>query len=86
MRSSTLRRLQSCLDGSRFRARGRVCPDLGLLNFTLFVLLRRPMAAAALSLALMAALILLSQFKHGILLMTVNFLDIMIMISTASRS
>src|SRR5688572_17492835 len=50
----------------------------GFLNFALLALLRRPMAAAALTLALLAALILLSQFKHGILLMTVNFLDIMI--------
>ena len=50
----------------------------GLLNFALLVPLRRPMAAAALTLALMVALILLSQFKHGVLLMTVNFLDIMI--------
>ena len=50
----------------------------GLLNFALLVPLRRPMAAAALTLALMAVLIVLSQFKHGILLMTVNFLDIMI--------
>ena len=50
----------------------------GFLNFTLLVVLRRPMAAAALTLALMAGLIVLSQFKHGILLMTVNFLDIMI--------
>jgi phosphoglycerol transferase MdoB-like AlkP superfamily enzyme len=47
-------------------------------NFAFLVLLRRPMAAAALTLALMAALILLSQFKHGVVLMTVNFLDIMI--------
>jgi hypothetical protein len=50
----------------------------GFLNFTLLVVLRRPMAAAALTLGLMACLIVLSQFKHGILLMTVNFLDIMI--------
>lgn len=50
----------------------------GFLNFLLLVPLRRPMAAAALTLALMAGLIVLSQFKHGILLMTVNFLDIMI--------
>ena len=50
----------------------------GFLNFTLLVVLRRPMAAAALTLALMAGLIVLSQFKHGVLLMTVNFLDIMI--------
>ena len=50
----------------------------GFLNFMLLLPLRRPMAAAALTLALMTALILLSQFKHGVLLMTVNFLDIMI--------
>jgi phosphoglycerol transferase MdoB-like AlkP superfamily enzyme len=50
----------------------------GFLNFALLVPLRRPMAAAAVTLALMAILILLSQFKHGVLLMTVNFLDIMI--------
>jgi phosphoglycerol transferase MdoB-like AlkP superfamily enzyme len=50
----------------------------GLLNFAFLALLRRPMAAAALTLALMAALILLSQFKHGVVLMTVNFLDVMI--------
>ena len=36
------------------------------------------MVAAALSLALIAALILLSQFKHDILLMTVNFVDLMV--------
>jgi phosphoglycerol transferase MdoB-like AlkP superfamily enzyme len=50
----------------------------GLLNFVFLIPLRRPMAAAALTLSLMAALILLSQFKHSVLLMTVNFLDIMI--------
>ncbi len=50
----------------------------GLLNFVLLVPLRRPMAAAALTLALMVALILLSQFKHGVVLMTANFLDVMI--------
>ena len=50
----------------------------GLLNFLWLVALRRPMPAAALSLGLIAILILLSRFKHGVLLMTVNFLDIMI--------
>jgi hypothetical protein len=49
-----------------------------LLNFTFLLQVRRPMAAAALSLTLIAALIALSKFKHSILLMTVNFLDIMI--------
>jgi phosphoglycerol transferase MdoB-like AlkP superfamily enzyme len=50
----------------------------GFLNFALLILLRRPIAAAVVTLALMAILILLSQFKHGVVLMTVNFLDIMI--------
>jgi hypothetical protein len=50
----------------------------GLLNFTWLLLLRRPAAAAALSLAMIVVLILLSQFKHGILFMTVNFVDLMI--------
>ncbi len=50
----------------------------GLLNFVVLMLLRRPMAAAALTLLFMAVLILLSHFKHGVLLMTVNFLDILL--------
>src|SRR5687767_8870834 len=50
----------------------------GFLNFALLVPLRRPMVAGAVTLTLMAILILLSQFKHGVVLMTVNFLDIMI--------
>ncbi len=50
----------------------------GLLNFLLLVLVPRPMVAAALSLALIAVLLLLSQFKHDILLTTVNFVDLMV--------
>jgi hypothetical protein len=50
----------------------------GLLNFLWLIPLRRPAAAAALSLALIAVLILLSRFKHGVLLMTVNFLDLIL--------
>src|SRR5436190_17616353 len=50
----------------------------GLLNFVLLVALRRPMPAAALTLVAFAILVLLSRFKHDVLLMTVNFLDIMI--------
>ena len=50
----------------------------GLLNFVLLIALQRPMAAASLTLGLMVGLILLSRFKHGVLLMTVNFLDLMI--------
>jgi hypothetical protein len=50
----------------------------GLLNCGFLLLLRRPAVAAALSLALLTVLILLSQFKHDVLLMTVNFVDLMI--------
>ena len=50
----------------------------GLLNFLLLTLVARPMVAAALSLATLAVLILLSQFKHEILLTTVNFVDLMV--------
>jgi phosphoglycerol transferase MdoB-like AlkP superfamily enzyme len=50
----------------------------GILNFLGLIVLRRPAAAAALSLAMVLALIGLSLFKHDILFMTVNFLDLMI--------
>lgn len=50
----------------------------GLLNFLALLVLRRPLAAAALSLTFVVLLILLSRFKHGVLLMTVNFLDLWI--------
>ncbi len=50
----------------------------GLLNCCWLVLLRRPLPAAAISLALIVALILLSRFKHDVLLMTATFVDVMI--------
>jgi hypothetical protein len=50
----------------------------GLVNFLWLIVLRRPAAAAAISLVLVVVLVLLSRFKHDILMMTVNFLDIMI--------
>jgi hypothetical protein len=50
----------------------------GVLNFLWLALLRRPVAAAALSLAMIAVLIELSKLKHGVLFMTVNFIDLMI--------
>jgi hypothetical protein len=50
----------------------------GLLNFFWLVLLRRPLTAAALSLGLMVILIVLSQFKHGVLMMTATFVDLMV--------
>jgi hypothetical protein len=50
----------------------------GLLNFFWLAVLRRPAIAAALSLALIVALIQLSFFKYEKLLMTINFVDMMI--------
>ncbi len=49
-----------------------------MLNFFWLALLRRPAAAALISLAMIATLILLSQFKYDKLMMTVNFVDVMI--------
>src|SRR5499433_946643 len=48
------------------------------LNFFWLVLLRRPLTSAALSLALIVILIALSQFKHGALMMTATFVDVML--------
>jgi phosphoglycerol transferase MdoB-like AlkP superfamily enzyme len=50
----------------------------GFFNFCWIVLLRRPAVAAAISLAWLVLLILLSRFKLDVLLMTVNFVDLMI--------
>ena len=50
-----------------------------LLNFFWLAALRRPAVAALLSLALIVVLILLSQFKYDKLMMTVNFVDVMIL-------
>jgi len=50
----------------------------GLFNAVWIALLRRPAAAGAVSLALIALLIVLSQLKHSVLFMTVNFVDLMI--------
>src|SRR5882724_10992987 len=49
-----------------------------LLNSLWVLLLRRPAAAAALSLITIVVLILLSQFKQDVLIMTANFLDILL--------
>jgi hypothetical protein len=49
-----------------------------LLNCVWLLVLRRPAASAALSLVMLVALIVLSQFKHHTLLMTVNFVDLMV--------
>jgi len=49
-----------------------------LLNFFWLSLLRRPAVAGLLSLAMVVTLIVLSQFKYDKLMMTVNFVDLMI--------
>ena len=50
----------------------------GLANFFWLALLRRPAVAAALSLLLLVALILVSRLKYEIVWMTANFLDVWI--------
>jgi hypothetical protein len=50
----------------------------GLLNFTWLLLLRRPVIAAALSLAIVVIVILVSQFKFDITWMTITFMDVLI--------
>jgi Sulfatase len=48
------------------------------LNFVCLALMRRPIASGLISLSFIVALILLSQFKHEKLWMTVDFVDLMI--------
>ncbi len=50
----------------------------GSLNFFWLAVLRRPAISAALSLAIIVVLILLSRFKHDLLFMTVTFVDVMV--------
>src|ERR1700675_4087947 len=50
----------------------------GMLNFFLLGLTRRPAVAAALSLAMIVILVLVSRLKYDIIWMTANFLDVMI--------
>src|SRR5438445_11120838 len=50
----------------------------GILNFFWIALLRRPALSGALSLTLVAVLILLSRLKHDIVQMTANFVDLMV--------
>ncbi len=54
------------------------CFTWGLLNFFWVAILRRPAPSAALSLALIVILILLSRLKYEMIWMTANFLDVMI--------
>jgi Sulfatase len=59
-------------------SRGAFLLTWALLNFGCLLLVRRPAVSAAVSLAFLAALILLSRFKHDVLLMTVNFVDLIL--------
>ena len=50
----------------------------GILNFFWLAVLRRPALAGVLSLLMMTLLVLLSQLKYHVLMMTANFVDLMI--------
>jgi sulfatase-like protein len=50
----------------------------GILNFFWLAVMRRPGVAAALALSMMTVLVLLSQLKYNVLMMTANFVDLMI--------
>jgi Sulfatase len=50
----------------------------GLVNFFWLIVLRRPAVSAALSLAVIVALIVLSRLKYEMIWMTANFLDVWI--------
>ena len=50
----------------------------GILNFFWLALTRRPAVAGVLSLAMMTVLVLLSDLKYHVLMMTANFVDLMI--------
>jgi hypothetical protein len=50
----------------------------GLLNYCWLLLLRRPAIAALLSLVMVSVLVLLSQLKFQVLMMTASFIDLMV--------
>jgi hypothetical protein len=50
----------------------------GIFNFVAIALTRRPLFAGLVSLVLMTLLVLLSQLKYHVLMMTANFVDLMI--------
>jgi hypothetical protein len=50
----------------------------GILNFFWLALTRRPAVAGVLSLVMMTVLVLLSDLKYHVLMMTANFVDLMI--------
>jgi len=50
----------------------------GILNFYWIALLRRPGLSGALSLTMVVVLVMLSRFKHDVVQMTANFVDLMV--------
>jgi len=50
----------------------------GILNFFWLAVLRRPLTSGVLSLTLIVMLIIVSQFKYDVLMMTATFVDLMI--------
>src|SRR6202140_807442 len=50
----------------------------GIFNFFWLALTRRPLLAGTLALLMMTLLVLLSQLKYHVLMMTANFVDLMI--------
>jgi hypothetical protein len=61
-----------------WEARASFVLTWGFLNFVWLALLRRPATSAALSLAMIVLLVMLSQFKHGVTMMTANFVDMIL--------
>lgn len=61
-----------------FGARCGFLLSWGILNFFFVALLRRPALSGALSLTLVVVLVLLSKFKHDVVQMTANFIDLMV--------
>ncbi len=58
----------------------RICFLLawGILNFLFLALVRRPALSGALSLTLVVVLVLMSRWKHDVVQMTANFVDLMV--------
>src|SRR6195952_5148487 len=61
-----------------FGARTGFLLSWGILNFFFLAWLRRPALSGALSLTLVVVLVLLSKFKHDVVQMTANFIDLMV--------
>lgn len=57
----------------------------GFLNFFWLALVRRPGIASGLSLAIVIVLVLLSHLKHDVMLLTANFVDLMVVDTDSVR-